>query len=143
VIVEIAGQLQSELANVMSTNTAFSELLSTSVFTDFLASDTSGLLSSILTPGPSLSSIAASVTHHAPLLSAHNLQSAAAPSCLSLPAHFEIFPTPHQITLSASITDVDPALTSLSAQETLSASPSLRLSALGQTRTSALLGKHK
>lgn len=86
VIVGIAGQSQSGLANVMSTNTAFSNLLSTSAFTDSLASDTSGLPPlSILTPGPPLPSVA-SVAHH-PLLSASDPQPTVAPPQPSIITH--------------------------------------------------------
>jgi hypothetical protein len=142
-IAGITGQSQSGLANVMSTNTTFCELLSTSAFTDSLASDISGLPSSILTPGPLLPPVATSVTHHAPPLSARNPQSAAAPSRLPSPAHSETFPPPHQLTSSASTMDVNPNLTPLSSRETPSASPSLHPSASGQTGTSASSGKHK
>ena len=85
VISGITGQSQLGLANVISINTAFSNLLSTSAFTDTLTSDTSGPLPlfvitpsplppSIITPGPLLPLVATSVTYHTPPLSASSLQ---------------------------------------------------------------------
>ena len=108
-----------QLANIVSTNTTLSHLLSTSAFTNSVISDTFTSLPPppAIIPGSPSSSIAAPSAHNASsvsLLSANDQQPVlATPGHPSPPAHIKTSPTPPQPTFSTSMIDVDPPSASL------------------------------
>ena len=108
-----------QLADIVSTNTTLSHLLSTSAFTDSVTSDTFTSLPPppAIIPGSPSPSIAAPSAHYASSvssLSANDQQPAlATPGHPSPPTHSKTSPTPPQPTFSTSVMDVDPPLASL------------------------------